>query len=74
MTVPELTHGTTTANLGIAKVDFPLPLFCGDTVPQQRGLRRHSPHASPTFLFARDALRHFGHGFVRRSESLVLDN
>lgn len=32
VTVAELTHGTTVANLGFEKVEFPNPLFLGDTV------------------------------------------
>jgi acyl dehydratase len=32
LAVPELTLGTTVANLGFTKVDFPAPVFAGDTV------------------------------------------
>ena len=32
LAVPELTLGTTVANLGFARVDFPHPVFAGDTV------------------------------------------
>jgi acyl dehydratase len=32
LAVPELTLGTTIANLGFARVDFPAPVFAGDTV------------------------------------------
>lgn len=32
LTVPELTLGTTVANLGFSQVDFPSPVFAGDTV------------------------------------------
>lgn len=32
LSVTELTHGTTVANLGFASVDFPVPTFTGDTV------------------------------------------
>jgi acyl dehydratase len=32
MTVTELTLGTTVANLGFEKIDFPAPVFHGDTV------------------------------------------
>ena len=32
LAVPELTLGTTVANLGFTKVDFPNPVFAGDTV------------------------------------------
>ncbi len=32
LAVPELTLGTTVANLGFTRVDFPNPVFAGDTV------------------------------------------
>ena len=32
ISVHELTHGTTVANLGFEKVTFPSPLFHGDTI------------------------------------------
>lgn len=32
LTVPELTLGTTVANLGFGKIEFPHPVFAGDTV------------------------------------------
>ena len=32
ISVHELTHGTTVANLGFDKVTFPAPLFAGDTI------------------------------------------
>jgi acyl dehydratase len=32
MTVPELTHGTTVANLGFEEIVFPAPVFHGDTI------------------------------------------
>jgi acyl dehydratase len=32
MTVPELTHGTTVANLGFEEITFPKPVFHGDTI------------------------------------------
>lgn len=32
LAVPELTLGTTVANLGFSRVDFPAPVFTGDTV------------------------------------------
>ena len=32
LAVPELTLGTTVANLGFTRVDFPHPVFAGDTV------------------------------------------
>ncbi len=35
MTVPELTHGTTVANLGFAETVFPKPVFIGDTIRAQ---------------------------------------
>ncbi|HEY9416100.1 MAG TPA: MaoC family dehydratase [Pseudonocardia sp.] len=32
LAVPELTLGTTVANLGFTRVDFPAPVFVGDTI------------------------------------------
>jgi acyl dehydratase len=32
LAVPELTMGTTVANLGFAGIDFPAPVFAGDTI------------------------------------------
>lgn len=32
LAVPELTLGTTVANLGFSRVDFPKPVFVGDTI------------------------------------------
>jgi acyl dehydratase len=32
LSVPELTLGTTVANLGFSKVEFPAPVFAGDTI------------------------------------------
>ena len=32
LAVPELTLGTTVANLGFSRVDFPAPVFVGDTL------------------------------------------
>jgi acyl dehydratase len=32
LTVPELTLGTTVANLGFASIEFPNPVFAGDTI------------------------------------------
>ena len=32
LAVPELTLGTTVANLGFSRVDFPAPVFAGDTI------------------------------------------
>lgn len=32
LAVPELTLGTTVANLGFGRVDFPAPVFVGDTI------------------------------------------
>ena len=32
MTVPELTHGTTVANLGFEEIAFPSPVLHGDTI------------------------------------------
>lgn len=35
MTVQELTHGTTVANLGFSETVFPKPVFIGDTIRAQ---------------------------------------
>jgi acyl dehydratase len=32
LAVPELTMGTTVANLGFSRIDFPAPVFIGDTI------------------------------------------
>src|ERR1700727_1918138 len=32
LAVPELTLGTTVANLGFSRVDFPAPVFAGDNI------------------------------------------
>lgn len=32
LAVPELTQGTTVANLGFSRVNFPAPVFAGDTI------------------------------------------
>src|ERR1700753_2489359 len=32
LAVPELTLGTTVANLGFSKIEFPAPVFAGDTI------------------------------------------
>ena len=32
LAVPELTLGTTVANLGFSRIDFPAPVFIGDTI------------------------------------------
>ena len=32
LAVPELTLGTTVANLGFSRIDFPAPVFVGDTI------------------------------------------
>jgi acyl dehydratase len=44
LTVPELTLGTTIANLGFSRVDFPTPVFPGDTI-----------HVATEILEARDS-------------------
>jgi len=69
ITVYELTLGTTVANLGFEKVEFPRPLFHGDTL-----------HAETTVTAARasnsrpDAgIVHFEHrGFNQRDELVAL--
>ncbi|HEX4218786.1 MAG TPA: MaoC family dehydratase [Acidimicrobiales bacterium] len=40
LTVPELTLGTTVANLGFAAVSFPAPVFAGDTIRAQSTVAR----------------------------------
>jgi citrate lyase subunit beta/citryl-CoA lyase len=54
MTVPELTHGTTVANLGFEEVSFPAPLFCGDTV-----------HADTLIKHCRSSTKRPGQGIVK---------
>ena len=38
LAVPELTLGTTVANLGFSRVDFPAPVFAGDTIHVATGV------------------------------------
>ena len=47
LAVPELTLGTTVANLGFSRVDFPAPVFTGDTDPRGNRRRRGPPVAVP---------------------------
>src|SRR6202047_4640722 len=39
MTVGDTTLGTTIANLGMSKVEFPKPVFHGDTIPRRTIVR-----------------------------------
>ena len=44
--VPELTLGTTIANLGFSEIEFPNPVFAGDTVWAQSEIIESRPSAS----------------------------
>jgi acyl dehydratase len=46
MTVPELTHGTTVANLGFEEIVFPSPVFHGDTVHAETEVVAARPSSS----------------------------
>lgn len=46
LTVPELTLGTTVANLGFGSVEFPRPVFAGDTVHARTEVLSARPSAS----------------------------
>ena len=46
ISVHELTHGTTIANLGFDKVTFPAPLFHGDTIHVETEVVAARPSAS----------------------------
>jgi acyl dehydratase len=46
LTVPELTLGTTVANLGFERVDFPAPVFHGDTISAETEVVNSRPSAS----------------------------
>ena len=53
LAVPELTLGTTVANLGFTRIDFPAPVFAGDTM-----------HATTEILDARPSKSRPGAGIV----------
>src|ERR1700730_17630145 len=46
LAVPELTLGTTVANLGFSRVDFPAPVFAGDTIHVVTEVTSARPSAS----------------------------
>lgn len=46
MTVPELTHGTTVANLGFEEIVFPSPVFHGDTIHAETEIVAARPSSS----------------------------
>jgi acyl dehydratase len=46
LAVPELTLGTTVANLGFTRVDFPAPVFAGDTIHVVTEVTSARPSAS----------------------------
>jgi acyl dehydratase len=46
MTVPELTHGTTVANLGFEEIVFPSPVFHGDTIHAETEVVAARPSSS----------------------------
>jgi acyl dehydratase len=53
LSVPELTLGTTVANLGFSTVEFPVPVFAGDTI-----------HVVTTVVEARRSRSRPGNGVV----------
>lgn len=53
LAVPELTLGTTVANLGFTRIEFPAPVFTGDTV-----------HVTTEILDARPSKSRHGAGIV----------
>jgi acyl dehydratase len=67
LSVLETTHGTTVANLGFERIDFPHPLFIGDTL-----------HAETEVLAVRasesrpdSGIAHFEHRGFNQDETLV---
>lgn len=46
ISVHELTHGTTVANLGFEGIDFPAPLFHGDTIHVESEILASRPSSS----------------------------
>jgi len=46
LAVPELTLGTTVANLGFEKTEFPRPVFAGDTIRAETEVKAVRPSAS----------------------------
>jgi acyl dehydratase len=46
MSVPELTHGTTVANLGFEEIAFPSPVFHGDTIHAETEVVAARPSSS----------------------------
>jgi acyl dehydratase len=46
LSVYETTHGTTVANLGFEQIDFPAPVFCGDSIRAQTEVISARPSAS----------------------------
>jgi acyl dehydratase len=46
LTVPELTLGTTVANLGFSTIAFPSPVFVGDTIRAQTTVTKARPSTS----------------------------
>lgn len=46
MSVLETTHGTTVANLGFSEVEFPKPVFPGDTIRAQSEVVERRPSSS----------------------------
>lgn len=46
MTVPELTHGTTVANLGFEEIAFPSPVLHGDTIHAETEVVAARPSSS----------------------------
>lgn len=46
LSVPELTHGTTVANLGFSEITFPAPVIHGDTIHAETEILEVRPSAS----------------------------
>jgi acyl dehydratase len=69
LAVPELTLGTTVANLGFSKIEFPAPVFAGDTIHVEtvvvdaRRSRSRPDNGIVTFEH---------HGINQRGETVVL--
>jgi acyl dehydratase len=68
ITVHELTMGTTVANLGFDRVEFPAPMFHGDTLHCESTVLRARPSSSrPT-----QGIVHFEHRGYNQRDVLVV--
>jgi len=69
LAVPELTLGTTVANLGLERVEFPAPVFHGDTIRAETEVVAARPSASRP----RQGVVTFEHrGWNQRDELVVV--